>query len=134
MAEPSPVVPAPIELGLGDLVKQCVQAYLARREGDYPDPEASERQLQLTVDALNEAAPRVAVGFDCTGDGVADVKTLEEAVRQVGAGACDCRWSPTASRSTRTTSRAATKAPKKAPKKKAPARPKAAGTPKGKKR
>lgn len=89
--------PTEIRLPLADLVEQLIDAKLARREGDMPNPKASKNAVELVKDAINTAVPGEAVvGFDCDGDDVADFKTLEEAVAAVGASSCECRWAPPA--------------------------------------
>lgn len=72
---------------------------LGRREGH--DPAAEAHQL-LLVEAL-DSAQEIEVGFDCDGDGLADARTLDDAVRAMAAGVCECR--PSESRDARAETR-----------------------------
>jgi hypothetical protein len=86
--------PVEIKSGLGRTILRLIHMEEARRTGRGRAGDgltaAEATEVDLIVGALDQHAT-VTYGFDCDGDGLADVATLEEALGVVAGGACDCR-------------------------------------------
>jgi len=92
--KPSPGSNAPatqIRMPLGTAILEVVRLELARREGHEDIPDVYRRQRDLIIATLNET--KISIGFDCDGDGVADVAPgdVSEVVRRAATDDSCCR-------------------------------------------